>query len=159
MNTSYKVTVDENGKYHIEMSADIFIVPNRYCKVSDYDYLTSRKNFFYEVGKLNNVTINEDTKLVETWVCSDLSDNFSDHYPHIKYDGKKISVRILSDMIPLEILKEKKEGDVFTYTYPITGDYEDEKIEGTVELLLTCNQYDYRYRRFGNFEDALAVAI
>lgn len=159
MNENYNVTIDENGNYHIEMAADIFIVPNRYCKISDYDHLNSRKNFFYQVGKLNNVPIDSNTKLIQTWVCSELSDNFSDHYPHIKYDGKKISVRILSDMVPYEMLKDKKEGDIFKYTYPITTDYEDEEIKGVVELTLKCNQYDYRYRRFGNFEEALSVAI
>lgn len=159
MNANYNVTIDNNGNYHIEMAADIFIVPNRYCKVADYECLKSRVNFFHEIGKLNNVSIDDDTKLIQTWVCSELSDNFSDHYPHIKYDGKKISVRILSDRIPYEIIKDKKEGDVFKYTYPITSDYEEEEIRGTVTVTLTCNQYDYRYRRFGNFEQALSVAI
>jgi hypothetical protein len=164
MNMLYSVTVDANNRYHIEMSADISILPNKYVKLSNWYNVkyhveplkTICEDFINEVARLNNITVDENTKLIETWIHNpDICDNFYVHNPRVEHNNKRISVQILIDRIPYDILRDKKEGDVFKYTYPITG----EKIEGTVSLLLTCRQIDYNYRRSCNFEQALEETL
>lgn len=77
---------------------------------------------------------------VQVWFTSDESENWTDH------SHPRIPNRIPNNL-PIELFEGKVEGDTVTF------DHDDL----TIELVL--NQSDYRYRRFGQFEEVLESLI
>jgi hypothetical protein len=87
-------------------------------------------------------------QLVQIWATDpksrkdekEYSDNWNCHgidFP------KKFLMGWFPSYVPYTLLKDKKEGDTVKFTY-----------DG-VDIELTCCQTQYRYARFGKFEDAL----
>lgn len=148
------------------MEAAMFIIPNRASSVGD-DAWTSPKliEWLEKLCELNNTTYDkENDKLVETWLVEiddekdDPCDNMQDHV--FCLEPIKMESRIKFHYIPEKLIKDFKEGDTFKIKIPIKmfSEYrldERNSKEAVLELSITANQKDYRYRRFGTFEECL----
>ena len=155
---------------NIVINGDIFIIPNRACKIDDY-YEDFREKFLkeaIEICEINGFEFNKDEDhIIETWYLSNElgCDNIPDHDLYIVYDNKEYQIiSTCGRQIPENFFRGHKEGDVVSVKLPciireshlphhkgnVDGD-----IETVVEFRLKLNQGDYRYRRFGEFEDVL----
>ncbi len=121
-------------------------------------------------------------KLVQLWWTNDEFDNLNDHGFQIKHDGYEyhFGAGTLTSYLPETILRDKVEGESFELKMHLSPDlrydanenvdrwerrknaedYENE--DGTykesrpvfeITFVITPNQSDYRYRRFGTFEE------
>lgn len=154
-------------------NAEIFIIPNRACKLSGI--LDFAKDKFRKLGEdlctASGTSFDESKDyFVETWITAeeDLgSENLADHGFRVKLSNNQrihvYSGEIARD-IPLSLLKDLKEGgEAVQITFSnlqgriITGkDYDNaEEVTVNLTLNLTAAQTKYRYRRYGNFEDTL----
>lgn len=146
----------ENGK--LEVNGDVFIIPNGMGTVNDF---ISGKEFHRRVLDAiqfasNGTHIDDKSLLVETWIVSKElgTDNLSDHGgKYIGEDGEIHGTGHLDRYIPFDLLNGHKEGDVVDITIP-RGTYDFN--EGfDIVLHLRLAQKEYRYSRFGSFEDVL----
>ena len=158
----------ENGT--VKINGGIFIIPNsatKFCHMGEFWQNRCRK-YMEELCELNGITFNPDDYLIECWYHSDECDcdNIPDHGISCMIDGKKcyISSNKIRRMIPSQIFGDHVEGDIITVKIPATIDIESTKEEYEskdiiLEINLELNQKDYRYGRFGNFEDVLKQVI
>ena len=144
----------------LEFNADAFIIPNSFStKCGEF----GRFDYFKQIYDANDFgEIKPDDGLVQLWyVVPDLeSENFIDHSGKCLDEmGNKIHIRPRIDILPASIFAEYKEGDVIDINVPYTYNYEDDMISDIREYMLKMhvklNQSDYRYRRFGKFEEVL----
>ena len=154
-------------------NAEIFIIPNRACKLSEI--LDFAKDKFRKLGEdlctASGTSFDESKDyFVETWITveEDLgSENLADHGFRIKLsDNQRIHVYSgeISRNIPSSLLKDLREGkETVQITFNnlqgriITGkDYDNaEEVTVNLTLNLTAAHRKYRYRTYGNFEDTL----
>ena len=166
-------TIENKPIINATANAEIFIIPNKACKLSGI--LDFAKDEFRKLGE--NVCAASGTSFdeskdyfVETWITAeeDLgSENLADHGFRIKLsDNQRVYVYSgqISRNIPSSLLKDLKEGkETVQITFNnlqgriITGKDYDNAVDATVNLTLnlTGAQRKYRYRNYGNFEDAL----
>lgn len=160
-----KSLVNVNGVKTLEVSADMFIVPNGFMKASN--------NFIF--GDRLNVTMNGileasdhetevDPYMMQVWLVAenDLGcENLVDHMGHYwGIDGVKHPFGNIPSYLPANMFVGKKEGDVVTVVYP-EGTTQFNK-DFRVVMHLKLAQTEYRYRRFGTFEqcfDSLYVRM
>ena len=158
--------------------ADIFVIPNpAFCyngSMAQEDGLSA--DF---VDKLNRVwwkTTSEEYRKehefkneswVQVWYVTPGSED-SNWYAH-NIDGywELIGWRPITEFLPKSLFNGKKEGDCITIELPIqkwislqnSEEYIASHgccVEETIKVQIQLSQMKYRYRRFGNFEDALA---
>lgn len=133
-------------------NAEAFVVPNTAGTMRDL-WLGSSKEAMMKLAELNGFEITDDDSLIEVWVKSDETDNMTDH--GVDIDG--LHVTVPCNYLPYKILEGKVEGEVIHVVFPATyrrpGHVKE--IHTTVEADITLNQRGYRYRQFGNFEDAV----
>lgn len=144
----------------IEGSVDVFIVPNHATTYSKkVEYAPHSAERLIEVfGELD-----PNDQLVQVWMVGKndfVCDNMQDHCPHIQLDGEDWMLSNLPSYIPEKVLRGKTEGERIAVTYPAVKLWRNNaevREEKKAILTLDCslNQKDYRYRRFGNFEDVL----
>lgn len=159
--------------------ADVFVIPNpAFC----YNGSMAQEEAFSSdfVSDLRKVWWNTTTEeyrkehefknevWIQVWyITPGQSDsNWCNH----KIDGYKdlSGWYPISEYLPKSLFKDHKEGDCITIDLPIrkylgTKDCKELGIscdichlEATIKVQLQLSQMKYRYRRFGNFEDALA---
>ncbi len=142
-----------NGSKLLNMKASAFIIPNSLAMIKDYIEPMQEKKLkcMEELCNLNGTTFDpESDKIVEMWFHSEdvECDNLHCHgFSVEELDG---SVRVVSpavNHIPVKLVKERKEGDTFTFKV------QDEDLLICMEL--TLDQTHYRYRQFGPFEECL----
>ena len=87
------------------------------------------------------------------------SDNVVDHGVVVKdgsEDGVYLSPSYKAQMVPVELLEGKHEGDTIIIEMPVSL---DRRNPGNTDAILRVNctlcQLSYRYRTFGRFEEAL----
>lgn len=161
---------EENGLY-IEANADVFVVPNRACLGEQFsDFI---KNDRIEGGrrfcKNNNLDFDPDKdKFIQVWITSeDLNqDNLGSHGFMIKNNNERLFCSSMYfEYIPENLIRDMKEGDEKTLLYK-NIELETRKhsclheknpkiFKADLVLTLKANQRNYRYRDFGNFEDAM----
>lgn len=145
-----------NKKFNL--SADVFVIPNRACRVSGFGIFTEKRTAeMTTMCESSGSTFDpKSDKLVQVWICSDECDNYQDHYPRVIIDGKRYNYR-LPGYIPYSLLKDIKENESFKLSMPVDLiSYDDDNtIPAIVDITLTAKQGEYRYRRFGNFEEVV----
>ena len=154
------------NKMVVKAKAAMFIIPNRACLVMDY--LGSPERAIKAAESLcaaNHTTFNADhDRLVQTWIVAeeDLgTENLGDHGFRVEINGIMYHCNIgdrRHTNIPQILLKDKKEDEWITLILPdCKGECRDDENEITfdLELSVQLKQLDYRYRRFGRFEEVL----
>lgn len=145
--------------------ADLFIIPNTASKAANFMSMAeTRKNEMEQLCKANGLVFDPEDPLVQIWVTNDDVENFQDHHPRFIMGGKVYEYN-LQTRLPYSILKNIKEGETFDITIPVKGRPvdldEDTKspVETEINFKLTAKQTEYRYRRFGKFEECLRMVI
>jgi hypothetical protein len=109
-----------------------FIVPNAACLIAGNDPYPPGY-----ISEMNGYVHGEFNIAVQVWMTSDECDNWDCHGGPLK-----------AHCLPLRDLVSLKEGDTLIF---LARNREGE----TCRFELTACQNDYRYRRFGKFEDTL----
>ena len=170
--------MSNNNKIYKEVNCDTFIVPNNASKISGYmwgqENLTKRTN---EIYNLNGIEFNPaEDHMLQLWMTNDQCENLNDHTFYIFDDVYHYTFR-LDSTLPAILFKDKKEGDVVDVVVtlkPISRIkvigtdnisrkdseriwYDDKNSPEApvfeITFNLKLNQSNYRYRRFGKFED------
>lgn len=134
-------------------NAKIFIIPNSNQKVTAKNenefWVKMRREEANEMGLSGNLD-----EFAQIWICDEENDNLTSHMPEgIRKElyGKGYEEfgfnKCIPGFIPYDAIKNLNEGDKITLTFP-TG----------VQVELTACQLNYRYRRFGKFEEAREYA-
>lgn len=139
-----------------------FIIPNNVNLFKDFMLKEHREPKYKRMLELSGIEkCNLDEQpMVQMWyvgVQELHSDNLADHGFRIIDNGTRYSFTMNGlNYLPYCFLKDKKEGDIIKVTFPIKL-YTDDESEAnwTLEATIKLNQTDYRYRRFGRFEDVL----
>ena len=163
------MTINGNPLVH-HARAQVFVIPNHAGKVKNFlIHPEKEQEKMEELCEMNEETFDpENDWLIECWLHSsdDLSsDNLSDHGFSFTADGKRYRAGLnIRRYIPAKLLP-KKEGETVILNIPCwyrdeeNRSYEhyckDDDGKFTLELELTANQLDYRYRRFGAFEEVV----
>ena len=151
---------------NIHLTANIFIIPNRAPQIDDFFECVQAEKLDYatRIAELNGFTFDSKKDyLVETWmVCEEYDcDNLADHGIHYQdTDGTEYAIGIESAYLPSNLFDGKQEGDVIKVKLPIwysteTQFYKIGSTCTTADFEITLNQGDYRYCRFGTFEEVL----
>ena len=115
----------------------IFVIPNQALteKREGFDFMnrwiTLNQKDYIPLG----ISLSKEDTYVQVWVGDEEVDNWTSN-------SDKLGQRFPS-WLPLSILKDVKEGDTIKLKWN----------NETIELI--ANQLDYRYKRFGKFEDVL----
>ena len=149
------------------VSGDVFVIPNGLRTIKDIlclDVKAQMEQTFY-ANDLNGLKQDQD-QFVELWFCTpgNKDSNWVDHcvdplHEEISKEdflAGRDQWRVSTSLVPVELFKGHKEGDVVTLKLPIqrhTG-------KGTLETAwikasLALAQTKYRYKRFGKFEDLI----
>lgn len=135
----FRLTKETKNK--IVMDAEIFIVPNHACRVSD-----NKLEYGRELWKSQWLDVNDNTIMVEVWatnkdvdnlMCNKWSDDLmsDENLKDFEYEVMENRIRRqLPNHFPADLLKELDDGDIFYLETP-----------SGVSIELTCNQKDYRY--------------
>lgn len=116
-------------------SFQVFIVPNRaWVLGSGYEW----QELSAELGDVSELE-----KMVQLWWFNPSDSKGRDNTCAHRGDGHEI----ISEYVPASWLADLKEGESKVLSFP-KGD-----------VAVTANQSDFRYRRFGNFEDVLALVL
>ena len=137
------------------IKGDIFIIPNGACKGVEYrDNPINKKRLETIFQFLKDEKSFDEEIFIEVWSTTpgDPNSNWVDggfdngdeeklssNWPVVDGVGDKRMLKLF----PYSLLKDKKEGDIIKFSF------ED------VEFELTCNQLDYRYHKYGKFEEIL----
>ena len=151
---------------NIQLNADIFVIPNQAAKLSSFFECVQEEKLVAanQIAELNGFTFDpEKDYFIETWmVCAEHGcDNFADHCIHYKDDdGTYYTIGIEDRYLPSNLFVGKKEGDMITIKLPVwyvnDAQFPERSNGRTVaEIQIKLNQSDYRYRRFGTFEEVL----
>lgn len=119
------------------LGVDGFIIPNSPIDLGMA--LSSTQKNIDRICNINNIADN--TKAIQIWSVSSDCNNIPDH--GILINDKYYHIRI--GLLPAALFAGKKEGDHVTFNYV------DDDVDITVDMYL--NQKDYRYGRFGTFEE------
>lgn len=151
----------------INAEAKAFVIPNQADAWKDFTLGTNRARMKRACG-LNEVPFDENEKWVQMWfVCDDLeSENLGCHGGVATDPEAEDILNIRQGMlefIPESVLKNVKEGDTFTWkayvnTFRKEEDCEEnmDPEEAILNLSITAEQLNYRYRQFGSFEEVVA---
>lgn len=160
----FNVTRNDEGKViGIEFNAEAFIIPNSAGKITDFWTDSAAEETKEMATNVLGEEPNDDESYIQMWyVAKDLGcDNLVDHSAWVDIDGEEYRIRMDSSYLPYTALKGKNDGDTIDVSF-ISGRREwDKTPEGDIEVLMhvTLNQKDYRYRRFGSFEETLMKVI
>jgi hypothetical protein len=156
---------EKNNRY----SVDMFIVPNSSITIEKMLLRKQYEGWLSRLMEVNGLELSNNECLIDVWMVSNSttgdtnleSDNLRDH--GFEVDGKRACIG--SAYFPKRLIESKKEGDVIEINLPITyPEYQRDENTGklincseddVIAISLKLNQKDYRYRRFGNFEEVL----
>lgn len=158
----------------LEFNAEAFIIPN---PVSDINsLLIFNDNYVEDYMKMlavNGCDPDDPDNLMQVQLWFTSSDL---HTENVCRHGARVADENIRDVLlapthmeflPVSLFKGRKEGEVMYLRYPCRFTYgelnvdEDDLVIEPVELRihLKLNQTEYRYRNFGNFENALERVI
>ena len=130
-------------------TANLFVVPNSARTLESNmptQMVWDRHNSLCDsLGMPEEFRLQSNDAAIEIWATGLGSDNWSDHGLPTTICGDRRQLFVTH--LPHRLLKGLKEGDKLNVQ--ILGQ----------EVSLICNQRNFRYRRFGNFEDALDKAM
>jgi len=141
----------------------VFIVPNIAETFKSYpedsqDWLTQR------ISRMTGINPKKEDKMLQVWITSKECDNWNDHF-----GGFQVNV-LGQNKEYWSRINETKEDRLLGYfprLYPsqiFEGKHEGDKVmlhcpEYDVDIELTCNQLDYRYGKFGRFEEVFGQVV
>lgn len=151
---------NENGKEILEVTGDVFIIPNTLGTVNGFkecSWLSTDVSQMYGSAKHAGLDISDTDKTVQLWMCCDESANICRHGIPVNVHGQEIHIPIHGfENLPCKLFNGKKEGDVVELFYSFEGTWGDELKENIeITFKLTLAQTKYRYRNHGTFEDCL----
>lgn len=148
----------------ISSKASIFIIPN-HATLPEESYPGSARLIHEqtEIAELNDIEYDRDEdQLVQFWIHADdiiQSENLNCHGAAIYIDDERYRIDCRCELLTERIFREHIEGDVVNLKLPAylskSGSDLDESEKIILDLELTLNQLDYRYRSFGPFEEVL----
>jgi hypothetical protein len=153
--------IEENGKLVAKITGEVFIIPN---SSNTYDELTLKKRADRLFREYPNMKTD---RYIQCWISSkELNiDNLTSIGFEFEHNGKTYYSDAIFSMIPVGLLPSAEKetsviklSDVSAYCYD-DDDFMRTEIKIDVELTLTANQLDYRYRRFGRFEEVLKYVM
>lgn len=146
----------------VDLRADVFIIPNSAPRMSEIlEFAQAEMREFAErFNSCNGKTFNEKyDNFVECWItsgCNGWGDDFNSAYTFS--DGEHIyRFGGIRRYIMSNYLIDYKEGETTIFDIEHFIMVDDKKVECKVHMHLTLNQLDYRYRRFGNFQEVLSL--
>lgn len=148
----------------IEFDADVFIIPNVICKVSDFIVDVDEMTVYTEnVLRMNGMDPSNarDTYLVQLWFISKEleSDNVARHGFHAMVDGKEQRISPFNmEHLPVSLFEGHNEGDTINIKVPVYVDNyvgDDTRTFAEMDITVTLAQLKYRYRAMGKFDELL----
>lgn len=156
------------NKVVVDGSFEIFVVPNKAMKVEDFFFEEQRERTIREmteIAEMNGKMFDpQDDKLVQLWWVGMGSENLCDHGAHCEVDGFEYRFRPDNiQRLPKSFFMGLAEGDTFELKIPARfvgyrKDANGTETRGTnaiINATVKLNQGDYRYRRFGSFEEVV----
>ena len=169
----------DNNIINATINCDCFIVPNAAVKadfgwgeISSYGRKLADKAA--EIAANNGFEYNEETdKFVQMWWVGAGSDNMQDHGFCIDIGNEKyfFGYQRSIELVPVNFFRGHKEGEVLPLTIALRPvakmdinigresriSFDEENPAPTFQITfnIKLNQLDYRYRRFGTFEEVL----
>lgn len=145
----------------INANLDTFIIPNSASLVTDWMTPSQQERMTKKAEKISAVAgcgfDAANDKLVQLWFVGMGSENLVDHATMAEDEnGNQYVLCADIERLPETLFRGHKEGDVIEVPLPATCKGEDGNIEVVLNAKIKLNQRDYRYRRFGNFEEVLA---
>ena len=157
------------------ISGDVFVIPNGLRAAKDMWDEGTRHGMYLSAIENDIYFDPEKTKFIELWYCTPNSNSRDSNWRDHCIDGyaELAHWRPLSSLLPVELFKGKKEGDIVTIELPITGwtalnpvrKIDDPPagckmpngvtVTTRVTVSLRLSQLKYRYSRFGTFEEVL----
>lgn len=137
------------------VEGNMFIVPNASEAIGSF---CEPEWQMEKLRRLLGLKVNYEEKVVQLWMCSEKCDNWGDQFGGfqselgVELEDHTRENRLLGyfpKYVPAKLLENKKEGDVVEFDCP----------EYNVKIKLTCKQLDYRYRRFGKFEEVFQYVL
>ena len=139
--------MDNSKMKRIKLTGDMFIIPNDLMIM--YNLFESSQEEMEELFKLNNVEFFGNSLIADLWVViPEMSDNLACH--GININGTEYCC--CCNSIPFDIAKDLKEGETITLNFYGWESYMDHYTT-IFELELTAKQLEYRYRRFGTWQE------
>lgn len=139
----HAVSIQESSR--LIFDGEFFVVPNRAVKLENYaQYVQKRIDM---LARSNGIELAPDDEIVEVWIVNEDTDNLVDHGVRVIDEW----VRPICGLVPLKLIKKMKEGETIGIMMPCNKNK-------LLSCYLTAAQKKYRYKNFGNFEDALLVA-
>ena len=153
-----------NENNELELSTDAFIIPNR-MSLTCGEVNQDDKDLYQKIYDVNNLgKVNPDSKIIQLWFVPEEKAESENLVRHgvccVSKDGIETMIFPPIECLPYDLFKGHKEGDVIDLVIPARqykrglhiGD-PNIAIDYTLKLHIKLNQSDYRYRRFGKFED------
>lgn len=139
----HAVSIQESSR--LIFNGEFFVVPNRAGKLENYaQYVQKRID---RLAQFNGIELTPNDEIVEVWIVNEDTDNLVDHGVRVIDEW----VRPICGLVPLKLIKKMKEGETIGIVMPCNKNK-------LLYCYLTAAQKKYRYKNFGNFEDALLVA-
>lgn len=150
------------------VNGDVFVIPNGATTIENVIVMDTKslmEQTFY-ANDLNKLDY-KNTKFIELWYCTPGHDNSNwvDHgVDQLREDISKEDFlngrddwRVSTSLLPIQLFKGKKEGDVVTVKLPVRrhtghGSCEVAWIKASIALA----QKKYRYSRFGSFDEIVS---
>lgn len=159
-----------NNEYKLNM--DLFIIPNSARRVDGFIECFQEKNkeWFDTLANLNGYEADPDDFYVQIWGVESgaledesLCENLWCHFLRVDDEEGKWYCRFDKEFLPYSILKNWKEGESYEFRIPATLDARGKENDATKEVVFDCTitpkQLEYRYCRFGTFEEVLEKVV
>ena len=149
----------------IKIDVDAFVVPNRINSCLDYSELSQNRVVAHlmEFNKLNGTDVNVVTEpMVQLWYTGKESCNSTDLESHgFSVNSVRMHLKTWSELVPLSILRDKREGDTVPIKVTAYVNSTDDAPETECMVILNCRlaQLNYRYRQEGKFEDCISMLV
>lgn len=148
---------------NVTVDCNCFIIPNSLAKANvNNSFGRKLADKAAEIAATNGFEYDESLdKFVQLWWVGCNSDNMQDHGFTIEVDGQKyrFGYEMCLELVPVKFFKGHKEGEILPLTISLKPRHDEGEEVPTfnVTFNLKLNQLDYRYRRFGRFEEVLKL--
>lgn len=155
-----KYEKNEAGKEILEVTGEVFIIPNSLGTIGGFkecSWLKTDVSQMYGTAKHAGLNVSDTDKTVQLWMCCDESENICRHGIPVTVHDQRIHISIHGfENLPCKLFNGKKEGDQVELFYSFKGTWGDD-VEEDIEITfkLTLAQSKYRYRNYGTFEECL----
>lgn len=148
--------------------AAVFAIPNKALFIKELGEGDQEKvrKLAESLCAANGATFDpENDILVELWFMADepCFANMRGYFFNFKdeVDGRIWSGNTTTYWVPMKLVRDKKEGEVFNLKYPINFYCEEGGIprEMLLDMTVSVEQTLWRYRHFGNFEEVLNICL